>query len=130
MAMRGAEILIYPTEIGWNPDDEEEERSRQREAWITVQRGHAVANGLPVVSVNRCGFEEDLSGSTSGIDFWGSSFVAGPQGEFLYLAPDNAPAEEIVAVDLGRSENVRRWWPFFRDRRSENYSGLTKRFLD
>ncbi|MDE7413742.1 MAG: carbon-nitrogen hydrolase [Muribaculaceae bacterium] len=130
MAMRGAEILIYPTAIGWNPDDDEEERARQREAWITVQRGHAVANGLPVVSVNRCGFEEDMSGATSGIDFWGSSFVAGPQGEFLYLAPDNAPAEEIVGIDLGRSENVRRWWPFFRDRRIENYSGLTGRFLD
>lgn len=130
MAMRGAEMLIYPTAIGWNPDDSADERERQREAWITVQRGHAVANGLPVVSVNRCGFEEDPSGVTSGIDFWGSSFVAGPQGEFLYLAPDNSPAEMLVDVDTERSENVRRWWPFFRDRRIENYDGLSKRFLD
>lgn len=129
MAMRGAELLIYPTAIGWNPDDTSDERTRQREAWITVQRGHAVANGLPVVSVNRCGFEEDPSGETSGIDFWGSSFVAGPQSEFIYLAPDNGPAEVVVPVDTERSENVRRWWPFFRDRRIENYGELTKRFL-
>lgn len=129
MAMRGAEILIYPTAIGWNPDDDSEERARQREAWITVQRGHAVANGLPVVTVNRFGFEEDSSGMTSGINFWGSSFVAGPQGEFLYLAPENGSAEEVVDVDTERSENVRRWWPFFRDRRIDCYSGLTSRFL-
>lgn len=129
MAMKGAEMLIYPTAIGWNPDDTQDEKERQREAWITVQRGHAVANGLPVISVNRCGFEEDPSGQTSGIDFWGSSFVAGPQGEFLYLAPDNAPAEQVVEVDLHRSEDVRRWWPFFRDRRIENYGEITKRFL-
>lgn len=129
MAMRGAELLIYPTAIGWNPDDTDDEKVRQREAWITVQRGHAVANGLPVVSVNRCGFEEDPSGQSSGIDFWGSSFVAGPQGEFLYLAPENAPAETIVEVDMERSENVRRWWPFFRDRRIDTYSDLTSRFL-
>lgn len=129
MAMKGAEMLIYPTAIGWNPDDTQDEKDRQREAWITVQRGHAVANGLPVISVNRCGFEEDPSGQTSGIDFWGSSFVAGPQGEFLYLAPDNAPAEQVVEVDIHRSEDVRRWWPFFRDRRIENYVEITQRFL-
>lgn len=129
MAMRGAEVLIYPTAIGWNPDDPQDEKERQREAWITVQRGHAVANGLPVISVNRCGFEEDPSSQTSGIDFWGSSFVAGPQGELLFEAPDNAPVEEVVEVDLGRSEDVRRWWPFLRDRRIENYGEITKRFL-
>ena len=129
MAMRGAEVLIYPTAIGWNPDDPQDEKERQREAWITVQRGHAVANCLPVISVNRCGFEEDPSSQTSGIDFWGSSFVAGPQGELLFEAPDNAPVEEVVEVDLGRSEDVRRWWPFLRDRRIENYGEITKRFL-
>lgn len=117
MSMRGAEMLIYPTAIGWNPDDTADEKERQREAWITVQRSHAVANGIPVVSVNRNGFEEDPSGQTSGIDFWGSSFVAGPQGEVLFMAPDNASCEHVVDIDLGRSENVRQWWPFFRDRR-------------
>lgn len=130
MAMRGAEMLIYPTAIGWNPDDPSDEKTRQREAWITIQRSHAVANGIPVVSVNRCGFEEDPSGETSGIDFWGSSFVAGPQGEILYMASDNQSDEAVVSVDLARSENVRCWWPFFRDRRIEEYSPLTKRFLD
>lgn len=130
MAMRGAEMLIYPTAIGWNPDDPQEEKDRQREAWITIQRAHAVANGIPVVSVNRCGFEEDPSGATSGIDFWGSSFVAGPQGEILAMAPDESPEEFIVNVDKSRSENVRQWWPFLRDRRIEHYSGLTSRFLD
>ncbi len=129
MALDGADILIYPTAIGWNPDDPEDEKQRQREAWITVQRGHAVANGLPVVSVNRVGFEEDLSGVSSGIDFWGSSFVAGPQGEFLYLAPEDKSAEEVVEIDLNRSENVRQWWPFLRDRRIDAYGDLTKRFL-
>lgn len=129
MTMRGADMLIYPTAIGWNPDDPQDEKDRQREAWVTVQRGHAVANGLPVVSVNRCGFEEDPSGQTSGIDFWGTSFVAGPQGEFLFKAPENAPAEEIVEVDLGRSEDVRRWWPFLRDRRIDCYDNITRRFL-
>ncbi|MDE6236248.1 MAG: acyltransferase, partial [Muribaculaceae bacterium] len=103
---------------------------RQREAWITVQRGHAVANGLPVISVNRCGFEEDPSGTTSGIDFWGSSFVAGPQGEVIFMAPENAPTEQIVEVDRERTENVRQWWPFLRDRRIECYGNITKRFLD
>lgn len=130
MAMRGAEMLIYPTAIGWNPDDDSDEKERQREAWITVQRGHAVANGLPVISVNRCGFEEDPSGATSGIDFWGSSFVAGPQGEVIFMAPENAPTEQIVEVDRERTENVRQWWPFLRDRRIECYGNITKRFLD
>lgn len=129
MALDGADMLIYPTAIGWNPDDPADEKKRQREAWITVQRGHAVANGIPVVSVNRVGFEEDLSGASSGIDFWGSSFVAGPQGEFLYLAPEDKSAEEIVEIDLDRSENVRQWWPFLRDRRIDAYGDLTKRFL-
>lgn len=129
MALKGAEMLIYPTAIGWNPDDPEDEKQRQLEAWITVQRGHAVANGLPVISVNRCGFEEDPSGNTSGIDFWGSSFVAGPQGEFLYRAPDNSPAETVVEIDRRRTENVRRWWPFLRDRRIDAYNGLLQRYL-
>lgn len=130
MALRGAEILIYPTAIGWNPDDPDDEKGRQREAWITVQRGHAVANGLPVVTVNRVGYEEDPTETTSGIDFWGSSFVAGPQGEFLALCVENAAEERVVEVDLNRSEDVRRWWPFLRDRRVECYKGLTSRFLD
>ncbi len=127
MSMRGAEMLIYPTAIGWNPDDTADEKERQREAWITVQRSHAVANGIPVVSVNRNGFEEDPSGQTSGIDFWGSSFVAGPQGEVLFMAPDNASCEHVVDIDLGRSENVRQWWPFFRDRRIDYYAPLADR---
>lgn len=130
IAMRGAEMLIYPTAIGWNPDDPQDEKDRQREAWITIQRAHAVANGIPVISVNRCGFEEDPSGATSGIDFWGSSFVAGPQGEILAMALDESPDEFIVNVDKSRSENVRQWWPFLRDRRIEHYSGLSSRFLD
>ena len=130
MAMRGAELLIYPTAIGWNPDDNDDEKRRQLEAWITIQRSHAVANGLTVVSVNRCGFEEDPSGQTSGIDFWGSSFIAGPQGEILFMAPDNTPCEETVKVSLSRSENVRQWWPFLRDRRIDHYHHLSKRFLD
>lgn len=130
MAMRGARMLIYPTAIGWNPDDAQDEKLRQREAWITVQRGHAVANGLPVVSVNRCGFEEDPSGETSGIDFWGSSFVVGPQGEFLFKAPDNAPAQAVVELDLEHSETVRQWWPFFRDRRIDAYGEIMRRWRD
>lgn len=129
MAMKGAEILIYPTAIGWNPDDPDDEKRRQLDAWTIIQRSHAVANGLPVVSVNRVGFEEDPSGVSSGIDFWGSSFVCGPQGEFLYRAPSDGKAEEIVEVDLLRSENVRQWWPFLRDRRIDAYGNLTKRFL-
>lgn len=130
MALRGAEMLIYPTAIGWNPDDPQDEKERQREAWIIIQRAHAVANGIPVISVNRFGFEEDPSELTSGIDFWGSSFVAGPQGEVLFMAPDNAPCEQVVDVDMERSENVRQWWPFLRDRRIDHYDRLTRRFID
>lgn len=130
MAMNGAELLIYPTAIGWESSDTDDEKMRQREAWMTVQRGHAVANGLPVVTVNRVGHEPDPSGATNGISFWGSSFVAGPQGELLYLAPDNEEAMTIVDVDMKRSEQVRRWWPFLRDRRIENYGDLTRRFID
>lgn len=130
MAMRGAEMLIYPTAIGWNPDDPADEKARQREAWITVQRGHAVANGLPVVSVNRVGFEEDKSQATSGIDFWGSSFVAGPQGELLFMAPETQSCQTIVDIDTERTENVRRWWPFLRDRRIDAYDVLRNRYLD
>ncbi len=130
MAMQGAELLIYPTAIGWNPDDSEEEKGRQKEAWVTVQRGHAVANGIPVVTVNRVGFEADPSEHTSGIDFWGSSFIAGPQGEFLYLAPDDQAAEAVTEVSLDRSEEVRRWWPFLRDRRIDAYGDITRRFID
>ena len=129
MTLKGAEMLIYPTAIGWNPDDSDEEKERQRNAWITIQRSHAVANGLPVVSVNRVGFEEDPSHQTSGIDFWGSSFVAGPQGEFLFSAPWDAGCEQVISIDLERSENVRCWWPFLRDRRIEAYNDLCKRFL-
>ena len=121
MALAGADLLIYPTAIGWESTDTEAEKSRQREAWITVQRGHAVANGLPVVSVNRVGHEPDPSGATNGILFWGSSFVAGPQGEFLYQSPSDATDRKVIDVDMQRSENVRRWWPFLRDRRIENY---------
>lgn len=130
MAMNGAEMLIYPTAIGWESSDTPDEKKRQREAWMTVQRGHAVANGLPVVTVNRVGHEPDPSESTNGISFWGSSFVAGPQGELLYLAPDNAEVEAIVEVDMKRSEQVRRWWPFLRDRRIDAYGDLTRRFID
>ena len=130
MALAGADLLIYPTAIGWESTDTEAEKSRQREAWITVQRGHAVANGLPVVSVNRVGHEPDPSGATNGILFWGSSFVAGPQGEFLYQSPSDATDRKVVDVDMKRSENVRRWWPFLRDRRIENYGDITKRFRD
>ncbi len=130
MALRGAQLLIYPTAIGFESSDTVEEQARQREAWITVQRGHAVANGLPVVSVNRVGHEPDPSGMTRGITFWGSSFVAGPQGEFLFQAPADEEVEAIVDVDLRRSEQVRRWWPFLRDRRIDAYGGLTSRYLD
>ena len=130
MALQGAELLIYPTAIGYESSDTPEEQERQREAWTTVQRGHAVANGLPVIAVNRVGHEPDPSGQTNGIQFWGSSFVAGPQGEILYRAPKDQEVNKIVEVDMQRSENVRRWWPFLRDRRVENYSGLTQRFID
>lgn len=130
MALRGAEILIYPTAIGWESSDTIDEQTRQREAWITIQRAHAVANGLPVISVNRVGHEPDPSGNTNGIQFWGSSFVSGAQGEFLYNAPSDAEALDIIKIDMKRSENVRRWWPFLRDRRIEAYSKLTSRFID
>jgi N-carbamoylputrescine amidase len=130
MALAGADLLIYPTAIGWESTDTDDEKARQREAWITVQRGHAVANGLPVVSVNRVGHEPDPSGATNGILFWGSSFVAGPQGEFLYQSPSDATDRKVIDVDMRRSENVRRWWPFLRDRRIENYGDITKRFRD
>lgn len=130
MALAGAEILIYPTAIGYESSDTEEEQSRQREAWTTVQRGHAVANGLPVVAVNRTGHEPDPSGQTRGIQFWGSSFVSGPQGEMFYRAPIDEEVATVVEIDMKRSENVRRWWPFLRDRRIECFEGLTKRFLD
>lgn len=130
MALRSAELLIYPTAIGTESTDTPDEQARQREAWITVQRGHAIANGLPVISVNRVGLEPDPSGATNGITFWGSSFVAGPQGEFLYQAPTDSEVEKIVDVDMTRSEHVRRWWPFLRDRRIDAYDGITRRFLD
>lgn len=130
MAMKGADILIYPTAIGWESSDTKEEQSRQRQAWMIVQRAHAVANGLPVVTVNRVGHEVDPSGMTNGILFWGSSFVAGPQGELLYEAPETKEACAIVEIDMKRSEQVRRWWPFLRDRRIDCYQDLTKRFID
>ena len=130
MAMRGAEMLIYPTAIGWESSDTAEEKARQLGAWVTVQRGHAVANGLPVISVNRTGHELDPSGQTKGIQFWGNSFVAGPQGELITTLPNDEEVVRVVEVDKLRSEQVRRWWPFFRDRRIDAFEGLTKRFLD
>jgi len=130
MALRGAEILIYPTAIGTESSDTAEEQERQRQAWITIQRGHAIANGLPVVSVNRTGYEADPSGATGGITFWGTSFVCGPQGEMLYQAPADSEAAVVIDVDMSRSESVRRWWPFLRDRRIDAYGALTKRFDD
>lgn len=130
MALQGAEMLIYPTAIGYATYDTEEEQQRQREAWTTVMRGHAVANGLPVIAVNRVGFEPDPSGQTEGIQFWGSSFVAGPQGELYYRASNQEEESLVVDIDLKHSENVRRWWPFLRDRRIENYGDITRRFID
>ena len=130
MALQGAELLIYPTAIGYESSDLPEEQERQREAWTTVQRGHAVANGLPVIAVNRTGHEPDPSGQTNGIQFWGSTFVCGPQGEFLYRAPKDEEVVEVIDVDMQRCENVRRWWPFLRDRRIEEFSPLTRRFID
>lgn len=130
MALSGAEILIYPTAIGYESSDTPDEQTRQREAWITVQRGHAVANGLPVVAVNRVGREPDPSGATNGITFWGNSFVAGPQGEFLFQAPTDSESTAIIDIDMRRSEQVRRWWPFLRDRRIDAYSPILTRFND
>ena len=130
MALKGAEILIYPTAIGWESTDTQEEKLRQIGAWITVQRGHAVANGLPVIAVNRVGLEPDPSGQTNGILFWGNSFVAGPQGELLAQASNTKEENLIVDIDMDRSENVRRWWPFLRDRRIDEFENLTRRFID
>ena len=130
MALQGAEMLIYPTAIGYESSDTEAEQQRQREAWTTVMRGHAVANGLPVIAVNRVGHESDPSEQTGGIQFWGSSFVAGPQGELLYRASDNEEESIILNIDLDHSEQLRRWWPFLRDRRIDEYKDLTKRFID
>ena len=130
MALQGAELLIYPTAIGYAANDNDEEQQRQRRAWQTVQRGHAVANGLPVIAVNRVGYEPDPSGATQGIMFWGTSFVAGPQGEILYEASENEEESIVIDIDLERSENVRRWWPFLRDRRIDYYGDITRRFID
>ena len=130
MALQGADLLIYPTAIGYETSDTPEEQQRQRTAWTTVQRGHAVANGLPVVTVNRVGFEPDPSGQIKGIQFWGSSFVAGPQGELFYQASDDDEESLVLDIDLGHSEQVRRWWPFLRDRRIDEYGDITKRFID
>ena len=130
MALQGAEMLIYPTAIGYESSDTKEEQERQREAWTTVQRGHAVANGLPVITVNRMGFEPDPSHQTGGIQFWGSSFVAGPQGELVFRAGNDDECEQVVEIDLARSEQVRRWWPFLRDRRIDKYEDILRRFVD
>ena len=130
MALQGAELLIYPTAIGYESSDTPEEQQRQRMAWQTVQRGHAVANGLPVVAVNRVGYEPDPSAQTNGIQFWGTSFVAGPQGEILYEASAEEEESIIVSLDLSHSEQVRRWWPFLRDRRIDAYDGVLRRFID
>jgi len=130
MAMQGAELLIYPTAIGYAANDDEAEQQRQREAWTTVMRGHAVANGLPVIAVNRVGYEEDPSHQTEGIQFWGSSFVAGPQGEILYRAAEKEEVKTIITIDMDRCEQVRRWWPFLRDRRIDEYGDITRRFID
>jgi len=130
MALQGAELLIYPTAIGYESSDSPEEQQRQREAWQTVQRGHAVANGLPVIAVNRTGHEPDSSGQTRGIQFWGSSFVCGPQGEILFQAPTDEECTAVIDVDLQRSEQVRRWWPFLRDRRIEAFGELQRRYID
>ncbi len=130
MALQGAELLIYPTAIGYESSDAPEEQQRQRMAWQTVMRGHAVANGLPVVAVNRVGHEEDPSQQTNGIQFWGTSFVCGPQGEIHYEASTDEEESIIVSIDIERAEQVRRWWPFLRDRRIENYGDITRRFID
>lgn len=130
MALQGAEILIYPTAIGYESSDTPEEQERQREAWTTVMRGHAVANGLPVIAVNRVGHEDDPSGMTRGIEFWGSSFAVGPQGEIHYRASNNEEESIVIEVDMHHSEQVRRWWPFLRDRRIDSYQDITKRYID
>jgi len=130
MALKGADLLIYPTAIGWESTDTPEEKKRQLDAWVIAQRGHAVANGLPVISVNRIGHELDPSGQTNGIQFWGNSFVVGPQGEFLAEASNDKEENIVVDIDMERTENVRRWWPFFRDRRIDAYDQITKRYID
>lgn len=130
MALQGAEILIYPTAIGYESSDTPDEQERQREAWTTVMRGHAVANGLPVIAVNRVGHEPDPSGQTRGIEFWGSSFAVGPQGEIHYRASNNEEESIVIEVDMHHSEQVRRWWPFLRDRRIDSYQDITKRYID
>jgi N-carbamoylputrescine amidase len=130
MTLKGAEILIYPTAIGWESSDTDDEKSRQLDAWMISQRAHAIANGLPLISVNRVGHEPDPSERTNGIRFWGNSFVAGPQGEILAQASNDTPENLIVEIDLLHSENVRRWWPFLRDRRIDKYEGITKQFID
>ena len=129
MVLAGAGLLIYPTAIGWDPRDDADEKMRQKDAWITIQRSHAVANGIPVVSVNRVGFEADPSGASAGIEFWGNSFICGPQGEIIVQAGSTSEQNVVAEVDMRRSEDVRRIWPFLRDRRIEDYSDLTKRFL-
>ena len=130
MALQGAELLIYPTAIGYESSDTPDEQERQREAWTTIMRGHAVANGLPMIAVNRVGLEPDPSGNTQGIQFWGSSFVAGPQGELLYRASNSDEENVIVPIDLQHSEQVKRWWPFLRDRRTDEYGNIVRRFID
>lgn len=130
MALQGADLLIYPTAIGYETSDTPDEQQRQRTAWATVQRGHAVANGLPVIAVNRVGHEPDPSAQTQGILFWGSSFVAGPQGEILYQASESQEEQAVVDIDIAHSEQVRRWWPFLRDRRIDAYQDILKRFAD
>lgn len=130
MALYGAEILVYPTAIGYADSDTPDEQERQREAWTTVQRGHAVANGLPVVTANRVGFEPDPSGQTKGISFWGSSMAVGPQGEMLWRAGRDEEESAVIDIDMSRCEQVRRWWPFLRDRRIEEYGDILKRFAD
>ncbi len=130
MALGGAEMLIYPTAIGWESTDSIEEKERQRNAWQTIQQGHAIANGIPVISVNRVGHEPDPSGQTNGIQFWGNSFIAGPQGEVLYVASNEKTENKVVLIDVTHSENVRRIWPFLRDRRIDAFDALSKRFID
>ena len=130
MALRGADLLLYPTAIGWDSADTPDEQRRQLDAWRTVQRGHAIANGLPVVTVNRVGHEPDPSGHTAGIQFWGNSFACGPQGELLTELPTDTEAIRLIDIDLRRSEHVRRWWPFLRDRRIDAFAPLTRRFID
>ena len=130
MALQGADLLIYPTAIGFESTDTPEEQQRQREAWMTIQRSHAIANGIPVIAVNRVGHEPDPSGTTGGIQFWGSSFIAGQQGELFYQASETEQDTAVIDVDLSRTETVRQWWPFLRDRRIDKYGDLTRRFID